>query len=261
LRLKNEQILEATRLKSEFLANVSHELRTPLNAIIGYADLMIGGVYGGMKPRQDQAVEGIATRARDLLDLINQILDLAKVESGKLDLRPERFPLAELLEDVVETGQVLAMAAGKRELDIGWVNRAAEGLSLYTDRQKLRQILLNLVNNAVKFTKVGFVTIEVRLIDHEEVEVAVLDSGIGIPPAELERIFDQFRQVDGTSTREYGGTGLGLAISRQFAEHLGGTLVAESVFGEGAALRLHIPIEAPPITPDTISVVSPEFGD
>ncbi|GEM_PF-1657518 len=242
LRRKNQQILEAARLRTEFLANVSHELRTPLNAIIGYADLLAGGVYGELKERQESAVGGIAARARDLLDLINQILDLAKVESGKLDLRPEKFRLAELLEGVVETGRILA--SSKADLEVGWVDHGAGDLRLFTDHQKLRQVLLNLVNNAVKFTKVGFVSIETSRLS-DDVELVVRDSGIGIPRAELELIFDQFRQVDGTSTREYGGTGLGLAISRNFVDHLGGTLQAESVLGEGSTFRLRIPLEAP----------------
>ncbi len=242
LRRKNQQILEAARLRTEFLANVSHELRTPLNAIIGYADLLHGGVYGDMRPRQESAVGGIATRARDLLDLINQILDLAKVESGKLDLRPERFVLSGLLEEVVETGQILA--SSKADLEVGWIDHGVGDVQLFTDPQKLRQVLLNLVNNAVKFTKTGFVSIESSPRD-DGVELAVKDSGIGIPAAELDLIFDQFRQVDGTSTREYGGTGLGLAISRNFVDHLGGTLIAESVLGEGSTFRLRIPREAP----------------
>ena len=187
-------------------------------------------------------MEGVSTRARDLLDLINQILDLAKVESGKLDLRPERFVLRELLEDVVETGRIIATA--KADLEVGWIDRDAAKVVLLTDRQKLRQILLNLVNNSIKFTKAGFVSVETR-VRGEDLEVAVTDCGIGIPEGQLGAIFDQFRQVDGTSTREYGGTGLGLAISRNFADHLGGTLVAESVLGSGSTFRLRIPIEAP----------------
>jgi signal transduction histidine kinase/DNA-binding response OmpR family regulator len=242
LKRKNHEILEASRLRTEFLANVSHELRTPLNAIIGYSDLLHGGVYGELKPRQEAAVEGVFTRARDLLDLINQILDLAKVESGKLDLRPERFVLGELLEDVVETGRIIATA--KADLEVGWIDRDAAKVVLLTDRQKLRQILLNLVNNSIKFTKAGFVSVETRVLGGD-LEVAVTDCGIGIPAGELGAIFDQFRQVDGTSTREYGGTGLGLAISRNFADHLGGTLAAESVLGSGSTFRLRIPIEAP----------------
>ena len=240
LRRKNEQILEATRLKSEFLANVSHELRTPLNAIIGYGDLLAGGIYGPMNDKQSTAVEGIATRARDLLALINDILDLAKIEAGKMDLRPERFELSELIEECVETGRVLAV---DKEVVVSWVPDGEAGV-LVTDRQKLGQVVLNLVNNAVKFTPRGFVRVESRWVD-QTVEITVIDSGIGIPKAELETLFDEFRQVDGTSTREYGGTGLGLAISQKFAEQLGGQLTVASTLGQGSRFVLAVPATLP----------------
>ncbi len=240
LRRKNEQILEATRLKSEFLANVSHELRTPLNAIIGYGDLLGGGIYGPMNGKQQTAVEGIATRAKDLLALINDILDLAKIEAGKMDFRPERFSLTELVEEVVETGRVLAV---DKDVDVSWLQHDEPGV-LVTDRQKLQQIVLNLINNAVKFTPRGFVRIETRETDGV-LEVAVVDSGIGIPDDELATLFDEFRQVDGTSTREYGGTGLGLAISQKFATQLGGQLTVASALGQGSRFVLALPVTLP----------------
>ena len=241
LRRNNEQILHATQLKSEFLANVSHELRTPLNAIIGYADLLDGGIYGELEDRQGAAVGGIAARARDLLSLINEILDLAKIEAGKVDLRIEVFELRDLISRVVETGRVLALEKG---LEVTW-NQQPAGLELRTDRQKLQQILLNLVNNAVKFTPSGNVHIETLLEGEEQLEIRVIDSGIGIPDADLARIFDEFLQVDGTSTRAYGGTGLGLAISQKYALSLGGELTVESSLGEGSVFSLLVPIALP----------------
>lgn len=240
LRRKNEQILEATRLKSEFLANVSHELRTPLNAIIGYSDLLSNGIYGELVPKQEHAIGGIGSRAKDLLRLINEILDLAKIESGRMELHPETFALGPVLHEVVETGRLLA-------LDKGVTVEAEEPTidpELHTDRNLVRQILLNLVNNAVKFTPRGFVTLTSRL-DDDDLVLSVSDTGIGIPDGELEAIFDEFRQVDGTSTRRYEGTGLGLAISRKFAEALGGTLTCESVLGEGSTFVLTLPTEPP----------------
>jgi len=242
LRRKNEQILEATRLKSEFLANVSHELRTPLNAIIGYSDLLLGGIYGPVAGRQGSAIEGIATRARDLLALINDILDLAKIESGRMDLRVDHFPLREVCEEVLETARVLA---SDKPVEVAWTVRDAAEADCRTDRQKLSQILLNLLNNAVKFTKKGFVHLEARHGGEGELRIAVVDSGIGIPPADCEAIFDEFRQVDGTSTREFGGTGLGLAISRKFAHRLGGDLTVQSALGQGSTFLLSVPSRLP----------------
>jgi PAS domain S-box-containing protein len=239
---KNEQILEATRLKSEFLANVSHELRTPLNAIIGYGDLLLGGIYGELGGRQESAVDGIATRARDLLRLINEILDLAKIESGKMELVIETFPLGPVLDELRETAQVLSRGRG---LAVEWRDLGAAGIEMSTDRGRLRQVLGNLVSNAVKFTHEGFVRIESEAAGDDAVEVRVRDSGIGIPESALESIFDEFRQVDGTSTRKYEGTGLGLAISRKFATNMGGTLIAESEFGRGSTFRLRLPRRAP----------------
>jgi signal transduction histidine kinase/DNA-binding response OmpR family regulator len=235
---KNEQILEATRLKSEFIANVSHELRTPLNAIIGYADLLNGGIYGDLQPRQSTAVAGIGSRANDLLRLINGILDLAKVEAGRTELHAEEFVLDEVIEEIVETGRILATG---KPLVLGWEGRSAAGTTLHTDKNRVRQILLNLVNNAVKFTSSGFVTIDTALRESGKLSVRVADTGIGIAEQDLEAIFDEFRQVDGTSTRRYEGTGLGLAISRKFAVNLGGTLHCESVLGEGSTFELRIP--------------------
>jgi PAS domain S-box-containing protein len=238
LRRKNDQILEANQLKTAFLANMSHELRTPLNAIIGYADLLDQGIYGDLAPRQQPAVEGIGTRAQDLLRLINDILDLAKIESGRMDLLIENIPLEELMDEVVETAQVLAI---DKPIVINW-NRPEDRIVLRTDRRKLQQILLNLVNNAVKFTFEGHVVLDTELASGGDIVFAVRDSGIGIPDSEVGQIFDEFRQVDGTSTRKFGGTGLGLAISHKFAGHLGGELSADSELGVGSVFTLRIPV-------------------
>ena len=238
LRRKNEQILEANRMKSQFIANVSHELRTPLNAIIGYSDLLLGGIYGPMPDKQTSAVEGVTARARDLLTLINDILDLAKIEAGAMDLRVDEFSLGDVIEQVVETARILAL---DRPVEVRWQDADAGSIVLRTDRQKLQQILMNLANNATKFTHEGNVTVLTRRLNKDRLEIVVSDSGIGIPDAEQSHIFDEFRQVDGTSTREYGGTGLGLAISRKFARSLGGDLSVTSEVGEGSQFLLHLP--------------------
>jgi PAS domain S-box-containing protein len=234
LRFSNEQILEATRLKNQFLANVSHELRTPLNAIIGYADLLHGGIYGELSEKQHRAAGGISTRAGDLLALINDILDLARIEAGGSELRTESFVVGDLLTEVVETGRVLAL---EKRLEVTWRDMGVGDLEVHTDRQKLKQVLLNLINNAIKFTSDGSILVEGRAAADECVEITVTDSGIGIPEEDIEKIFDEFRQVDGTSTRQYGGTGLGLTISRKFARQLGGDLFVTSEVAVGSVFR------------------------
>ncbi len=241
LQRQNDEIVEANRLKSQFLANVSHELRTPLNAVIGYSDLLGGGVYGDLGPRQLSAVAGISARAKDLLALIDDILDLAKIESGNTDLRIEAIDLPAIVANVVETGQLLS---NDKPISVVWIDEGTLGLTLSSDPYRLRQILLNLVNNAVKFTHDGFVRVLTRA-HGEGLEIAVMDSGIGIASGHLESIFDEFRQVDGTTTRQYGGTGLGLAICRRLATALGASLTVESTLGEGSTFRLWMPLEAP----------------
>ena len=242
LRRKNEQILEATRLKSEFLANVSHELRTPLNAVIGYSDLLEGGIYGPLVGKQVSAVAGIGSRAKDLLHLINEILDLAKIEAGKTEIHLESFALREIVLDAMETARILAI---DKPLVVEWEDLGGADEPLISDRQRVRQILLNLINNAVKFTPSGFLTIQSGPGEEGGVCLRVIDTGIGIAQGDLEAIFDEFRQVDGTSTRRYEGTGLGLAISRKFAQHLGGSLACESRLGEGSTFTLNLPWRAP----------------
>ncbi len=245
LRYSNEKILESTRLKDQFLANVSHELRTPLNAIIGYADLLDGGVYGSLRDQQNSAVQSISRRAGDLLALINEILDLARIDAGMAELRLEEFTVAEVLRDVCETGRVLGL---DKELDVSWMDHHCGDVLLHTDRQKLQQILLNLVNNAVKFTSEGSVTIQSTPVEDDNIEITVTDTGIGIPVEELEFIFDEFRQVDGTSTRQYGGSGLGLTISRKLAHLLGGEVSVESELGVGSVFRLLVSRKPPSLT-------------
>jgi len=241
LRFSNERILEATRLKDQFLANVSHELRTPLNAIMGYADLLDGGIYGGLADKQSTAVNSISARAGDLLALINDILDLARIEAGMADLRLEHFTVGDLIREVVETGEVLGL---EKQVGVSWIDDGCADVVLHTDRQKLQQILLNLVNNGVKFSTSGTLRIHSTALPDENVELSVTDTGIGIPPDELEFIFDEFRQVDGSSTRKYGGSGLGLTISRKLAQLLGGDVSVVSEVGVGSTFRLIVAREA-----------------
>jgi signal transduction histidine kinase len=239
------------RLKSEFLANVSHELRTPLNAILGYSELITEGVYGSITDEQREAIDGVTESSRNLLVLINQILDLSKVESGKVELYVTETPVHDVVNAVVSEAQ----AATK---DRPYKVRALcpTRVVIKTDAAKVKQILTNLVSNAIKFTEHGSVTVEVRPADDGGCAIAVRDTGIGIRPEDQQVIFEEFRQVDGSSTRKYAGTGLGLAIARRFALLCGGSLAVESTLGKGATFTLRLPAEprphrAPPPMPAT----------
>jgi signal transduction histidine kinase/HAMP domain-containing protein len=254
LRQQRDQLQELNRLKSEFVANISHELRTPLNAIIGYTELVNEGVYGAVTPEQAQSLGGILENAGDLLQLINQILDLSKVEVGKMAVALQDIDLNQLVRDTVESAAPLAKDRPYAiTLELG-----ADPVGVRTDPTKVRQILLNLVGNAIKFTPEGSITVSLTETEGD-VHVRVRDTGIGIRPEYLKVIFDQFRQVDGSSTRKHGGTGLGLAISKKLAALLGGDILVDSTPGQGSTFTLVLPSAArrlsagePPELPVTI---------
>jgi PAS domain S-box-containing protein len=248
-REAEEQALEASRAKSAFLANMSHELRTPLNAVIGYTELIQEDVELADKEgtqlsldRIGQDLGKIGQAANHLLDLINDILDLSKVEAGKMDFHSESFELGELLEEVVQTVQpVIDTNDNEVRLQKGTIDE------IRTDRTKLKQILINLVGNAAKFTDAGTIDIEVEptsISGEDAVKISVTDTGMGIPEDELEELFEPFTQADTSSTREHGGTGLGLTICRRFSEMLQGYLTAESEVGVGSTFTVAVPVGA-----------------
>jgi signal transduction histidine kinase len=218
---------------------MSHELRTPMNAIIGYAHLLLDGLSGPLRPSQADDVRQIADGADRLLGLIDDVLDLSRIEAGRLDLTAEPVDLTAVVAEV--TAQ-MAPLASRKGLDV--VVDPAPGLpAVRADPLRVRQILLNLVGNAVKFTEAGSVRVTSRATE-DGVEVAVTDTGIGIAPEVLPHVFDEFRQADTGTTRRYGGSGLGLAISRRLAELHGGTIAAESTPGVGSAFTLRLPVDA-----------------
>lgn len=239
LRVKNQQLEDASRLKSEFLANMSHELRTPMNAIIGFSDLLVETELNDV---QVDFVQTISNAAASLLVLINDILDLAKVESGKLDLASDVLHLSDLVHSV---SSMLATQAANRGNSITVnVDPAMPSLVL-GDEVRLRQILINLVGNALKFTENGSVDIVLKRGEgegNENVVFEVRDTGIGIPAHRLDAIFEKFTQADGSTTRKYGGTGLGLSICYQLVDLMAGRIVVESVEGEGSVFRCIIPL-------------------
>jgi signal transduction histidine kinase len=245
---QRDQLSEMNRLKSEFLANVSHELRTPLNAISGYTELIAEEVYGPVSGEQREALAGVDESSRNLLTLINQILDLSKVESGKVEIYITEVAIHDVAQSVSSEAQHVAKDRPYRiEVD------CPQRILIRTDRVKVQQIVTNLVSNAVKFTERGSVKLRCRALPGGGCTIAVNDTGIGIRPEHHEIIFEEFRQVDGSSTRVYQGTGLGLSIARRFARLLGGDVTLESRPGGGSTFTLRLPAESgreQPATPN-----------
>ena len=229
--------------RSRFFASLSHELRTPINAVIGYNHLLQEQIFGELSERQHEALEKANRSAQHLLELIDDILDISKIEAGKLEVFPEPVDLAALVRDTATTVHLQARA---KEIDLDI--EAPEGCDIQTDPARVRQILLNLLSNAVKFTDEGGVRLTLEAAD-STVAIQVRDTGPGIAPDDLERIFEEFEQAEGSAGR--GGTGLGLAISRRLAELLGGSLQVESEVGKGSLFTLTLPLRwAPPEAED-----------
>src|SRR5438874_2868568 len=261
------ELLRASRMKNEFLANVSHELRTPLNAIVGFVDLLREGVYGELAPRQVKPVERIEASANHLRHLVDQVLDLAKMAAGRLEIHTETMDLRPFVLDVASEIEPLVNEKG---LSLSLVMGAALP-RVRTDPIHLRQILMNLLGNAVKYTNEGGIVIRTRLVDSLPdsgpapqsdrsaypttpwIGIQVIDTGIGIAPADQSRIFEEFEQIDagprGNSAER--GTGLGLAISRRLAALIGGMVELESELGKGSTFTLWLPVD-----PSDLSVAS-----
>ncbi len=226
----------ANRLKSQFVANVSHELRTPLNAIIGYSGMLAEGLYGPVNDSQAESIRAIEESGRNLLNLINTILDHSRLEADRMPVYPEKIEdLRKVIRETVSRNQPLTR---ERPYEIEAVLPPMP-VACISDPGKIQQIVTNLISNAVKFTEQGFVKVVLEPRG-EFIEIAVQDTGCGIPEEEQENIFQEFRQVDGTSTRAAGGTGLGLSVSRRLAHLLQGTLTVQSRVGEGSTFTLRI---------------------
>ena len=237
LKDNNLQLERANRLKSEFLASVSHELRTPMNAIIGYTKLMLDGLDGDLTEQQTADLERVVQAADNLLGLINGLLDLAKIEAGKMELNAEEVDIPLVIDDVIEL-----MRAGADSKSLSLRAEVASTLpTAWADRARIRQVLVNLVANAVKFTEHGGVTVRATIVDGW-ITIAVVDTGVGIPPEAQTYIFDEFRQVDASTTRRYGGTGLGLAISKRLIALHGGRIWVESTIGVGSTFLFTLPV-------------------
>lgn len=249
LARQKAQLEEVNRLKSELMANITHELRTPLNAVIGYADLMQMGAYGDLNEEQQESIGAIVESARGLLDLITQILDMAKMEAGQMALVVSEVDVGKLLRDAAQTAQVLARG---RPIQVGLGLPEGEVL-LRTDEGKLRQVVTNLVSNAVKFTESGRVDLLCAVGSEGALRLVIRDTGVGISPEHYDVIFDEFRQLDGSTTRAAMGTGLGLAISRKFIRLMGGEIAVESQPGHGSTFTVYLPAKPPRVAVDADS--------
>jgi signal transduction histidine kinase len=234
-----EQLEAASRHKSEFLANTSHELRTPLNAILGYTELVQDSIYGEVPPKIREVLERVQSNGRHLLGLINDVLDLSKIEAGQLTLSVAPYSMKEVVHTVVTSTEALA-AEKKLALRAVVPDELPAGQG---DERRITQALLNLVGNALKFTEAGEVVVEAAAADGA-FQVCVSDTGPGIAAEDQQRIFEEFQQVDSSSTRRKGGTGLGLSISKKIVELHGGRMWVESKLGHGSRFHLTLPLQA-----------------
>jgi signal transduction histidine kinase/HAMP domain-containing protein len=251
LRDNNLQLERANRLKSEFLASVSHELRTPMNAIIGYTKLMLDGLDGDLTEQQTADLERVVQAADNLLGLINGLLDLAKIEAGKMELTLEEVDVQAVIDDVMD---LVRPSAEAKSLSVQSDVPQALPTS-WADRGRVRQVLVNLVANAVKFTERGGVTLHATAADGW-ITVAVTDTGVGISAEAQSFIFDEFRQADSSTTRRYGGTGLGLAISKRLIALHGGRIWVESTLGTGSTFSFTLPVRVRAALGDAVAAGS-----
>lgn len=246
----NKSVTEANRLKSEFLSNMSHELRTPLNSILALSSILLARMDGDLNEEQEKQLKIIEKSGKNLLRLINDILDLSKIDSGRMDIFNSEYAVHDFAESLRMT--IMPML---KETDLEFKIDVQEGIDIHSsDENKLKQILLNLISNAIKFTHKGSVTLLVKRTKFDDVlEYSVTDTGIGIEPSNFETIFDPFRQLDGSATRKYGGTGLGLAVTKKLVDLLGGKIWVESEPGKGSAFKFILPAKLRGTTSSVLS--------
>lgn len=243
VQLKARELEQASQYKSDFLANMSHELRTPLNSLLILSKLLGDNPDGNLTAEQVKYARTIRASGDDLLTLINDILDLSKIEAGHIQIHPEAVSLQRLANDIRQLFQPVADER-KVALEVGIADDCPTVIE--TDRQRLEQVLKNLLSNAFKFTETGSVRLDIAMVGEDHLALAVKDTGIGVSPAQQESIFEAFRQADGTTSRKYGGTGLGLSISRELARLLGGAITLQSSPGQGSTFTITIPLAYDP---------------
>jgi signal transduction histidine kinase len=260
LESKAQELAQASQYKSDFLANMSHELRTPLNSLLILSKLLGDNADGNLSPDQVQFARTIQSSGNDLLMLINDILDLSKIEAGHVKIQPEPLALQRLVGDL---RQIFAPVADQRGVELELVVRSGVPAAIETDRLRLEQVLRNLLSNAFKFTESGTVCLEIAPAGEGQVAFAVTDTGIGISPEQQEAIFGAFQQADSAISRKYGGTGLGLSISRELARLLGGTIALVSTVGKGSTFTLTLPefYDAAAVVPAAALPATPRTAD
>lgn len=242
LQLQNLELIEADRLKTQFMATISHELRTPMNAILGFSELLLRRFRHHHDPQLATMIERIFHNGKHLLKIIEEILDFTKLKACHLELKVEVFDLAPL---VISTVEELRSLAEQKNLNLQ-VNLVESSIPVVNDSVRVRQVLINLLSNAIKFTNAGSVRLEVWELPHDRVAITVSDTGIGIAAADQERIFQEFWQVNQSVTRRYGGTGLGLSISHGLVQLMQGTISVESQTGKGSTFRVELPRRVSP---------------
>jgi signal transduction histidine kinase len=238
LRRQAIELEQASQLKSQFLANMSHEFRTPLNAILGYTSMLLEGMNGELGAAQRRSLSRVDSNAKHLLAIINDILDISRIEAGRMPLHLSEFSLSDLITEILAELEPVILARPTVRV----VTSISNLRKMRADRAKVKQIILNLVTNALKFTHKGEVTVLASQSRRgRTVSISVVDTGIGIAVKDHARVFEDFRQVDDSPTREYGGTGLGLSICRRLASMLGGKIALKSKLGAGSTFILTIP--------------------
>lgn len=250
IQMQNFKLLEASRLKSLFLATISHELRTPMNAIIGFSQILLRPKFGQLTHQQRDMVERILNNGKHLLMLLNEVLDFSKLEGGGLDLKAEIFDISKVIN--LAFGEIRSLAEAKN-LSLS-VNTDLQNPLVFNDPVRIKQILINLLSNAIKFTESGEIWVEVKELPANRVVIIVQDTGVGIAPKDFKHIFEAFRQVDQTITRKYPGTGLGLAIIDSLVRMMGGKIFLESKVGVGSMFKIELPRQ---ITLPTVQADAP----
>lgn len=245
LAFQKEKAEESTHMKSQFLANMSHELRTPMNSILGLTELILDS--SSLKGKNKERLEVVLKSGKRLMNLINDILDLSKIEAGKMEVREEQVLLEEIIDDIENAVTPLTL---NKKIEFKVSKNINTHVRITTDKGRVTQVLINLLGNAVKFTEKGYVELAVSIPDSDTLLFDVVDTGIGLSQSDQQIIFEEFRQVDGTTTRKYGGTGLGLTICRKIAEMLNGTLSVKSEIGKGSVFSFSIPLKVLEIRSD-----------
>jgi signal transduction histidine kinase len=242
IELQNQKLMEASQLKTQFLATMSHELRTPMNAIIGFSQLLLRPQCGSLTQQQRNMVERIFNNGKHLLMLLNEVLDFSKLEAGRLNLNPEIFDLSQVVK--ATTAEMISLAEAKK-LSVQ-VQSDLQNAVVFNDPLRVRQILINLLSNAIKFTESGSIGVDVKELPNNYVEIAVWDTGIGIAASDIKYIFEAFRQIDQNITRKYPGTGLGLPVVDALVQMMGGKISVESQLGKGSVFRIELPRQISP---------------